>query len=516
MRDLINPNDIPPELLGLYNEYAYSELAGLCGNSLLAFQTTFWNVLEPNTQYIDNWHLHYMIEHLEAVEQGQIKRLILNLPPRYMKSILCNVMFGAWLWARKPEWRMLSFSFSDALAKKFNVHRRNIVQSSLYKQMFPEVVLCGDMNTQRKMENTRTGLMLTSPMPGNATGEGGEILMVDDPHDPSGAESEAERTKQVEYFRVSMPSRLNDKKTGAIIIVMQRLHETDVSGVALELGEYVHVKLPAEERMDRTLYFPLSGKVLERKKGELLWPEREDADVLKSLAKTMGSYAYAGQYLQEPSPADGGMVKDTWWQYWTTIDEPITRYCMSVDAAFKKSAVTDFVVIQRWAIGASGRMYILDMIRERMSFLDTLEAVQQLYKRNDIVYIEDKANGSAIIDVLRRKIAGVIAYDPTESKIARLQACTPWIESGAVYLPKYAPWKDTFLNEFKHFPNGSNDDIVDCTTQMIIKIKDIRPDDLREPELDNIRHFNPAREVDGDQDKWEDELFDDFAGEFCG
>lgn len=460
--------------------------------------------------------MHYMIEHLEAVEAGQITRLLLNLPPRCMKSILTNVMYGSWLWARRPETRMLSFSYSDSLAKKFNIDRRNIMQSNLYKQLFPDVKLKGDMNTQKKIENTKTGMMLASPMPGTATGEGGDLIIIDDPHDPQGAESDAERGKQVDYFRQSIPSRLNDKQTGAIIVVMQRLNQGDVSGVALELDDYVHVKLPSEERLERTLIFPMSGRTIHRKKGDVLWPAREPQETLDKLKRMLGEYGYTGQYLQEPSPLSGGMVKEAWWQFYTKIEEPITRWCLSVDAAFKKSDTSDFIVIQRWGIGVSGRMYLTEMVRERMTFIETVDAILVMRRRNDILYIEEKANGSAIIDVLRRKVSGVIAYNPTESKIARLQAVSPWIQAESVYIYKFAPWKQIFIDEFNFFPNGKNDDIVDATTQAIIKIKDIRPGELREPVVDDVRHFAPAVQHDGDGERWEDELFSDFSGEFNG
>jgi predicted phage terminase large subunit-like protein len=517
MREILSPNDIPENMLSLYDEYLLAEMRELCKDSLLAFQTTFWNVLEPTTVYKDNWHIHYMIEHLEAVECGQIKRLLLNLPPRNMKSILTSVMFGAWLWARKPEWRMLSFSYADALSKKFNIDRRNILTSSLYRQLFPHVILSADMNTQKRIDNTRTGMMLASPMPGTATGLGGDLLIVDDPHDPKGAESDLQRQTTVDYFRTTLQSRLNDQSTGRIVVVMQRLHEMDVSGLCIDLGDYVHVKLPSEEREDRTLIFPMSKRTIHRKRFDILWEEHQSKSELESLEKTMGDYAYAGQYLQEPAPPDGGLVKEEWWQWYSgVVPEPITRYCVSVDAAFKKSDTSDYVVIMRLGIAHSGNMYILDMTRQRMTFLETCDAIMAMRKPRDIIYIEEKANGAAIIDTLRtkKKITGIIPVIPKESKIARLQAVTPWIESGAVYLPQYAAWKEVFLKEFKMFPNGQTDDIVDALSQAIWKIKYMQPAEGKRPRVDTVRTF--GKEDVETQDAWEKEIFSLCAGEFTG
>jgi predicted phage terminase large subunit-like protein len=258
----------------------------------------------------------------------------------------------------------------------------------------------------------------------------------------------------------------------------------------------------------------MSNKYLSRRENQILWESHQSEAVLGDLKRRMGEYAFAGQYQQRPSPAEGGVIKGTWWKYYDGVpDEKLYMHIMSVDAAFKSTDTSDFVVIQRWGKSETGRMYLLENLRQRMTFIETVGAINYMRRNGDIIYVEDKANGTAIIEVLRRKVSGIIAYTPKESKESRINAVSPWIESGSVYLPRNATWLESYLKEFKYFPNGSHDDQIDATSQAILHLKDIDPAPKAKASIDRYKSFNV--EEDTNDESWHKSIFK-MGGEFIG
>lgn len=509
------PHEVPPEYLPDLMSVINAEMADKCRKSLRASLMAYWSILEPTTAFKDNWHIQCMIEYLEAFHRGDFKRLLINMPPRNMKSILSNIIFPVFLWANNPSLRILSFSYADTLSKKFNINRRTIIQSDLYRSMYPHIRLTDDMNTQKKIENEDTGMMFSTSIGGAVTGEGGDYLIVDDPHDPTGAESDAQRESAVGYFKTTLQSRLNDPNEGRILVIMQRLHENDISGHCLESGGYTHLCLPSIEEVDRKIYFPISGKNLTRQEGQVLWENHQSLDILNDLKKRMGSYAFAGQYQQRPAPAEGGLIKDSWWKYYQGVpDERLYMNILSVDATFKNTDTSDYVVIQRWGKSETGRMYLLENLRKRLTFIETVGAINYMRRAGDAIYIEDKANGTAIIEVLRRKVSGIIAYTPKESKVSRINAVTPWIESGSVYLPTDADWLENYLKEFKYFPNGAHDDQIDATSQALLHLKDVDPAPKPKASVNRYKSFEVDSE-DTNDESWHKSIFK-MGGEFIG
>ncbi|MBO9597130.1 MAG: phage terminase large subunit [Cohnella sp.] len=443
---------------------------------LNAYIRQCWGVIEPGTEYMHNWHIDAISEHLEAVEQGQITRLLINMPPRYMKSIAVTVAWPTRHWAKRPESRFISLSYSQMLSMKHNIDRRNIIQSPWYQNNWGDrFALMDDQNTKTKFQNDKMGFMFATSIGGTLTGEGGDFIIVDDPHNPKMAESEAERTAAVEFFKTTLPTRLNDKKKGAIIVVMQRLHEQDISGFVLEQGGYTHLCLPGEAPQRTMIHFPISGREHIREAGEPLWPEREGKAELEAMKKAMGSYGYSGQYDQRPSPGEGGMLKRQWWQYYTfdPTKKQFDEMLQSWDCTFKDSDGSDYVVGQVWGrIGAN--KYLLDQVRARMDINDTMQAITQLtakWPRAKLKLVEDKANGPAVIQMLRNKIGGLVPVNPEGGKMARVSAVSPEIEAGNVFLPESAAWVQDFVEECSSFPKGAHDDQVDAMSQAINRLQ---------------------------------------------
>ncbi len=408
---------------------------------------------------------------------GEITRLLINIPPRYMKSIAVSVMWPTWEWIRRPQTRWLFSSYSSSLSTDHSLARRMVIQSPWYQEHWGErYQLAGDQNLKTQFANTARGVMIATSVGGSATGKGGDRVVVDDPHNPEEAQSDLQREAGVRFFKQTLSTRLNDKRKGAIVVIMQRLHEEDVSAVCIEQG-YTHLCLPAEAPTRQVITTP-AGRVYEREPGGLLWPEREGPTEIAAAKVALGSYGYAGQYQQEPAPAEGGILKRAWWRYYRQAPSAFDEVILSWDMAFKDEEAArggkppDFVVGQVWGRVAADK-YLLDQVRDRMDFTATCAALKaQVVKwpRARAKLVEDKANGPAVIAALRKTVPGLIPVEPQGSKTARAYAVSPDIEAGNVYLPEDAPWVGDFVEECAKFPNGANDDQVDAMTQALIRL----------------------------------------------
>ena len=283
--------------------------------SLRSFIEQAWHVLEPQTPFVPNWHIDLIVEYLEAVTAGEIKRLLINVPPRSMKSLLVSVFWPAWEWLRRPGGRWIFTSYSDGLSSKHSLDRRTLIQSPWYQSRWgSRIQLASDQNVKGEFQNTQRGVMLATSIGGSVTGKGGNRIVVDDPHNPIQAESDVQREHAVTYFGNTLSTRLDDKKADAIVVVMQRLHHRDLAATCIDLG-YTHINLPAEAEAPTTLVMPRSGRIVTRAVGDLLWPEREGRAELDMQKILLGSADYAGQYQQRPAPADGLFFLRPWWRY---------------------------------------------------------------------------------------------------------------------------------------------------------------------------------------------------------
>jgi len=443
-------------------------------SSLRSYFKHTWTILEPNLPLKYNWHYDLMAEYLMACSQGQIKRLIVNLPPRYGKSNLITVCFPTWLWIHKPELRFIFASYAQTLSTKHSVDRRTIIESDWYSQGYGHLYsLASDQNMKTEFLNNKRGVMTASSIHGAVTGKGGSYIIVDDPHNPRGADSDLKRDAVITSFDRAISTRLDDKDNGVIIVVMQRLHENDLSGHLIEQGGWEHLKLPGLFDKPKTYIFPVSHKTKQTDFNEPLHKERENLTQLMDQKKALGTYGWSGQYMQEPSPAGGGVFKRSWFKFWTKLPEKLDEMLISFDMAFKETSDSDFVVGQVWAKHGADS-YLIGQVRDRMDFIGTLNAFVTFcgkYKDAHLKLVEEKANGAAVISALKKKISGIVPVIPKDSKEARAHAVSPQFESGNVYIPdpKSNPWVHDYIEEFIKFPRATHDDQVDATTQALLR-----------------------------------------------
>lgn len=447
--------------------------------SLAHFTKLAWPIVEPGTDYLHNWHIDLVAEHLEAVTAGEITRLIVNIPPRNMKSLLVSVMWPCWEWGPKrlAYLRYLFCSYAATLSTKHSLDRRRVLESDWYQALWPDVKLTTDQNVKTEYENTSRGVMISTSVGGSATGKGGNRVVVDDPVNPEEAYSDAKRDAANDYVDRTLPSRLDDKKRDAMVIVMQRIHDEDVTGHVLARslpGEWVHLCVPAEAPEPTRIVFPRSGRVVDRMVGELLWPEREDVTELAQMKRAMGTRDYEAQYNQNPAPPEGAMLKTSWLRYWRELPAGLSMWLQSWDMSFTDKKTSDYVVGQVWARSGPD-CFLVDQVRGRWNMPETVQQVRNLSEKWPEAYmkiVEDKANGPAVVATLQSEIGGFIEETPTGGKVARLAAVSPVFEAGNVVVPDPAlyPWVEDYVFECSRFPFGANDDQVDATSQALRRI----------------------------------------------
>jgi predicted phage terminase large subunit-like protein len=479
----------------------------LARKSLAEYIRQAWHVVEPGNRFIDGWHLHAISEHLEAATRGEIRNLIINIPPRHMKSLICCVFWFTWVWASKPETRWLFSSYGENLSIRDSLKCRRIISHPWYQRNFGDVFkLTGDQNQKTRFENDKTGYRLATGVGGLATGDGGDFVICDDPSKAADIHSLASRESVTDWWDNTMSTRGNNPDKVVKVVIMQRLHQEDLTGHLLDRMKtggqhYELLSLPARyEATDRVT--SIGWRDPRTVPGELLWPERFTPAALNDLESSMDRYAVAGQLQQRPSPDAGGIFKKWHWRYWKpkgvklppvrveivdeetkavtlteveAVDLPdsFDEVIQSWDMAFKDTSTSDFVAGQVWGkVGVS--KYLLDYFNERADINATIRAVTDLttkWPKSYAKLVEDKANGPAVIQLLRGKIDGLIAVNPEGGKIARAHAASPSVESHNVYLPHPAlyGWVDKFKENCAIFPNGAHDDDVDAFTQTMIR-----------------------------------------------
>lgn len=446
----------------------------LANRSLYEFVKQAWHVVEPGRDFVDGRHIQVICQHLEQLDPDSLegpKEEIINIPPRHMKSLLICVFWPAWVWGpqNKPHTQFLFSSYSLKLARRDNLKRRRLIQSSWYQSSWGNrFSLAGDQNQKDRFENDHNGHCLIASPDSSTTGEGGDVVVVDDPHNVCDAYSETERENTITWWDEAMSTRLNDPKRGVKLIIGQRVHESDLCGHALAYGTYRHLCLPAEYEHKHPYQCADDWRTAE---GELLWPERIDEKVIAGLKKALRQSA-AGQLQQRPAPAEGNIFKRAWMRFYDRTPERFDVVIQSWDMAFKANSDSSYVVGQLWGrVGAD--CYLLDQIREHLDFPSTLSAVKrftELHPRSTVKLIEDKANGPAVLAMLSNQIPGMIAVKADVSKEARANAITWLFESGNVYIPRSVAWIEDYIQELCDFPNGSNDDQVDATSQALARL----------------------------------------------
>ncbi len=433
--------------------------------------------LNPQTRLLLGPHIEVIATKLEACRQGRSKRLIINLPPRHLKSHCASIAFVAWCLGHHPAWHIICASYGQDLADKLARDCRNIMMSAWYKQLFPTRL--ADRIAVHDFMTTDLGTRMSTSVGGVLTGRGADLIIIDDALKPDEALSESRRKAVNEWYDNTLLSRLNDKAKGCIILIMQRLHQEDLVGHVLEQEPWDVLSFPAIAEQDETFAIesPLGRRCFKRRVGEALHPERETLQTLAKIRERMGDYNFSSQYQQNPIPPGGAMVKTDWLRYYEEGELP-ERFDIKVqswDTANKSTELSDYSVCTTWG-RANRKLYLLHVFRQRLNYPDLKRKVRQLADIHgaDKILIEDKASGTQLIQELQAELLfGIIPYEPPSGtdKVMRLHAQTAWFENGLVLLPRNAPWLSDYVTELTGFPGTRYDDQVDSTAQALSHLK---------------------------------------------
>lgn len=502
--------------------------------SLVKFVRYFWPTVEPARQFIPGWHIDAICEHLQAVSDGDIKRLLINVPPGFAKSMICNVFWPAWQWAKHPPSRFLAFSYSQTLTVRDNIRFRQVIMSDLYRMLWGNAYgPSEDQFSMIKVANNKTGFKLASSVKGVGTGERADFLLLDDPNSVKEAESQVVRESTNQWFREVIPTRLNSPEHSSIVVIQQRTHEEDISGIILsnDLG-YEHLCIPMKFDTARTRLYSSIGWVDPRtEEGELAWPKQFPAHVVRKLEKDIGTYAASGQLQQMPSPRGGGIIKNAHWQLFpysyaeefdenekplTPLEYPAMEFIIaSLDTAYGEKEENDFCALTVWGVWrkelpriAGGepdllgapKVMLMAAWKERLPLNGTLperepgetdweyrersrkcwgliERVHDTCKqmRVDRLLIENKTRGQDVANELMRVFAdldyGVELLTPKGDKTSRAYAVQHIFENKNVYAPNRS-WAQMVIDDTASFPKGAHDDIPDTVFQAIKYLRD--------------------------------------------
>jgi len=427
--------------------------------------------VSPGGAYLHNWHIDAIVCQLMRVDSGQSRRLLINQPPRSLKSITVSVAYVAWLLGHDPTRRVIVCSYSGDFAAELHRQFRIVVTSQWYADLFPDVKWAKE--TAFEFITTRGGGRLATSIGGTLTGRGADLIIVDDPLNANEVYSEQARKRVIDWYGGALVSRLNDKETGAIIAIMQRLHEDDLAGYLLRQGGWDHLNLPAiaYEELD----IPLGeGRTHRRRTGDVLHPERESRATLESIRVEIGSLLFSAQYQQQPVPLEGNLIR---WSWFRTYDDPPaprypTRTVQSWDAAMTVGTSNDYSVCTTWRVSGEDA-HLLDVFRDRFEYPELRRKVIALANEHsaETILIEDAGPGLNLLQDLRASppegLNHPIGVKPIGSKVDRMAAQSAKIEAGHLYLPRTASWLAEFLNEMLSFPNGRHDDQVDSVSQFL-------------------------------------------------
>jgi predicted phage terminase large subunit-like protein len=485
---------------------------------LLRFVKHFWHVLEPQTVFVDGWPVHATCDHLQAVTDGRITKLLVNVPPGFMKSLQVDVFWPAWEWGPcgLSHIRYVAFSYSADITERDNDKFGVLITSPEYQELYGSTVKVAKLG-MKIVSNSNTGFKRASSVSGLGTGERGDRIILDDPHNIKEGDSEVIRTETVRWFRESMQNRLNKMSTGAIIVIMQRVHGDDVSGAILSVGmDYEHLMIPMEYDYDRQTddngdpirtcigwYDPRYDEGdADQINGMSAWPDRFSEDDLEKIKRDMGPYAWAGQYQQSPSPRGGGIFKREWWQLWESADGkfPVFDYVMaSLDSAFTEQERNDPSALTIWGIfqNAEGlnRAMLVHAWRKHLEFsgprspmlpneskgqwvvrtqgkwglMEWTKYTCERFKVDNLL-IEAKASGMSAAQELQNRYGrldfGVQLCPVKGSKEARAYAAQPTFSQLLVFAPA-RDWAEDVISEMESFPKHKYDDLCFAAGTMI-------------------------------------------------
>lgn len=444
--------------------------------SFYAFVMRVFSTLNPSAKLLENWHIEAICHHLELVRTGKVKRLIINVPPRSLKSTICSIAFPAFVLGQDPTRRVISVSYGSDLATKLAIDCRTVLQAPWYKAAFSATRLSRNKNTEDEVTTTRHGLRLATSVGGTLTGRGGDLIIIDDPIKAQDAYSESKREVVNDWYDSTLLSRLDDKRTGAIVVVMQRVHENDLTGKLLKgPDKWELLKFPAIVEHDERILVG-ENKYYYRKAGELLHAEREPSSVLITTRAQVGAELYAAQYQQMPVAPGGNMIKRDWVRRYDQLPPRTssTFVLQSYDTASKPGEQNDWTVCTTWYV-VNGKYLLADVLRGRFDYptLKTRAFEHAQLHRPSVILIEDSGLGVALASDLSDRRLTALAVKVEYNKQTRMAIQSAKFESGRVYLPQSSSWLEDVESELFAFPASRFDDIVDSISQALAyEIKD--------------------------------------------
>jgi predicted phage terminase large subunit-like protein len=421
--------------------------------------------LNPGQPYLPNWHIAAIAHQLDRVRRGEVTRLIINMPPRHLKSLTVSVAFPAFLLGLEPWRRIFVISYGSELSLRHASDFRSVVESDWYGRAFPAIQIARSLEDE--VSTTARGFRKATSVYGTLTGLGGDVFIIDDPQKPVDAQSETQRNRLNQWISNTLMSRLDSKERGIIIVVMQRLHLNDLSGYLIESGGWEVLSLPAIAEQDETILIG-ENQVHHRRAGEALHPELESLASLEKLRGQISSYDFAAQYQQCPVPPGGAMIRQEWLRYYDHL--PQRTYGTQVVQSWDTATQNGWSVCTTWLI-VDNHYYLVDLTRGRYDYPRLKETAIALAKRYQprCVLIEDASTGNALQQELKRiDFGGRASLVKVENdKIARLYVNQAKFEEGQVLFPKGASFLPELLAELLAFPHGKTDDQVDSISQAL-------------------------------------------------
>lgn len=455
-------------------------LSAILRSDFKAFVRKTFAEVSGASEYCDNWHIDFVCSQVRNMMNGEYNRLVLNIPPRSMKSIIMSIALPAFILGHDPDANIVCVSYADDLAEKLAGDCRNVMESDWYRSAFPNTRIDKARRAVDNFRTTKGGGRFATSTGGVLTGIGAEWIIIDDPMKPIDASSEIRRTKDQEWYRGTLLSRLNDKSKGKIILVQQRLHQDDMSGFVLASDDtYRHIKLPMIAEIDERICITPTGappRYIERKVGDLLHPERDSAAIIEKLRTDLGEYVFAGQYQQRPVPAEGGVIKERWLNFYDhNPNRKFQRVIMSWDTASKTGTDNAYSACITIGVGHDNKFYILDVFRKRLELPDLVEQVRAMYYVGLAKYsvypeivVESASSGIGLVQYLKSHSISVSEVKPESDKTGRLMGISTLISDGTCKFPSFPTgWWTEFRDELLTFPAAKFKDQCDALSQGI-------------------------------------------------
>lgn len=506
-------------------------------DSLYEFLRAAWHTFDP-APWKDGWPIQAVAEHLQAVADGDIRKLLINIPPRTSKTSIVSVAFPAWVWAQRhhsatsgPGVQFLYASYAMSLAEEASAKCRRLIESPWYQSFWGDRFTLQE-NTVTKFSNDKGGYRFITSVESKVTGKGGSVIVLDDPNDASDQSSDAAIKNSLDWWNGVLSTRMNDMNTGATIVVQQRIAEDDITGhiQQTEPEGWASIILPMKYEPERSFMTPIGWIDPRTEPGELLWPERVDAAAVKALEARLGPWRSSGQLQQRPEPAGGGIIKRDWWRLWEPKEYPQMDYIIAfLDTAYTEKEMNDPSAMTVWGvfttqpttranrvIGRDGKpmdtalayvegapsVMLMYAWQERLELNPLVEKAAKVAKalKIDTLVVENKASGISVAQEIRRLYASErfstqLADPKSIDKMSRLYSVQNLFAEGMVFAPD-RPWADMVIKQVGQFPKGKHDDLVDTTSGALRYLRDaglLQRSPERFEEMESLKTY-PGRE----------------------